>query len=213
MILTVIGCGFFSRGVEDVDQASITRLLTQFVTTETPSHLLGVRPLATGIIPRTGYSGGTIEMRTPDLLNPANIDCVNYFPFTYVKDGGKDTIQGSGTVNCHFISDADIGTMHAVMKHDVRIYGTIKPGDAGEMRLLAELTFAGTLSNYLTNVPEGAFNPFTEGKPFVWNDIGPMNLNFEYKDGAKVYDIRSNPMAGKGSSPDENKRVFILHLE
>ncbi len=40
-----------------------------------------------------------------------------------------------------------------------------------------------------------------------------MNLNFEYKDGAKVYDIRSNPMAGKGSSPDENKRVFILHLE
>ncbi len=211
--LTMPGCGLVPKAVENVDQASITRLLTQTPSTETPEGLAVQKPESPGLIPVTGHTHGNIEMRTADILNPSNVDCVNYFPFDIGGNSGQQSIQGNGSVFCYFKSQAQVGTANVVMDYDVRISGKTKTGDAGEIRLVVELDFAGSVSNYFTNVPEGAFNPFPESKPFIWDDNGPLILNFEYRDGAKVIDLRTNPMGDSGGGSSENKRVFILHLD
>lgn len=212
-VLTMACCDLIPEVVENVDQASITRLLTQEAPLETPDDLVLVKPENTGIIPVTGSMHGNIEMRIPDLLNPSNVDCVNYFPFDISENSGWQTIAGSGSVFCYFKSPTEIGTANAVMDYDVVVSGKTKTGEAGEVRLVVELDFAGSLTNYFTNVPSGAFNPFPESKPFVWIDNGPLILNFEFKDGARIIDVQSYPANNSNGGTTENKRIFILHLD
>lgn len=209
--LILTGCSAIAQQLENLDQASITRLLTQEIpTTETPMPALAANLAVTGIIPVTGYTHGSIEMRTPDLLNASGGDCVNFFFFAI---NSSRALSGNGSVDCHFESPSSVGTVHVVLRHTVRVSGVIRKEDDGSDRLLVQLTFNGRLLHYFTDTPQGAFIPYTEAHPFVLEDNGPINLNFDCVDGTKVYDTRSNPMAGRGSAPGENRRTFILHLE
>lgn len=212
-VLTMACCDLIPEVVENVDQASITRLLTQEAPLETPDELVLVKPENAGIIPVTGATHGNIEMRIPDLLNPSSVDCVNYFPFDIVSKADRQIINGSGSVFCYFKSPTEIGTANAVMDYEVIVSGKTKTGEAGETRLVVELNFVGSLTNYFTNIPEGAINPFPESKPFVWIDNGPLILNFEYRDGAKVIDVRTNPIGETGGGGAQSSRSFILHLD
>ncbi len=211
IILVLTGCSAIARQIENIDQVSITRLLTQEVaTTQTPAPALAANPESDGSIPVTGYTSGSIEMRTPDLLDGSKGDCVNFFFFTV---NSARAISGSGTVDCHFESLSQAGMVHAVMEHTVRVSGVIRKESSGSDRLLVQLTFNGRLSHYFTDTPPGALIPYTQAHPFVLNESGPISLNFDCVDGAKVYDTRSNPLAGRDFAPNENRRLFILHLE
>lgn len=212
VILTLTGCIPVTGGtMEPSPTPTQPNELLQVITTT-------LIPLALGQSPEKAaakYGSGEIEMRIPDMLNQGKKDCVNIFPFKVIKDTEPYTIKGEGEVHCHFKADNTNGpgTMHAVMEHDVVVGGSIKPGETGEMRLVVELAFGGSLKNYVTDLPADVINPFTEANPFVWDDSGPLILNFEYTDGAKVTDIRSNPMAGDSAVASESTRLFILHLE
>ncbi|NLF50803.1 MAG: hypothetical protein GX577_06665 [Leptolinea sp.] len=212
-VLTMACCDLIPEMVKNVNQASITRLLTQSAPTGIPETSILVRPKSTGLIPVTGPTHGNIEMRIPDLLNPSSVDCVNYFPFDIFSKADRQTIDGSGSVFCYFKSQSEIGMANAVMDYDVRVSGKVKTGETGETRLVVELKFVGSLTNYFTNIPEGAINPFPESKPFIWIDNGPLILNFEYRDGAEVIDVRTNPIGETGGGGAESSRSFILHLD
>lgn len=211
IILSITGCSSIARQLENLDQVSITRLLTQEVaTTQTPAPALAANPAPSDVIPVTGFTGGSIEMRTPDLLDGSKDDCVNFFFFTV---NPSRTISGSGNVDCHFESLSPAGLVHAVMQHTVKVSGAIRKESTGSDRLLVQLTFNGRLLHYFTDTPPGALIPYTQTHPFVFEESGPVNLNFDCVDGAKVYDTRSNPLAGRDFAPNENRRLFILHLE
>ncbi len=159
------------------------------------------------------YRSGEIEMITPDMLGAGGEDCHNHFRFTVDNKADPVTVQGDGEQYCHFQSAGMVGTMHAVMEHDVVVGGELKTGDAGETRLVVELVFSGSLKEYTTDLPAGVFNPFPEDKPFEWDDTGPIILNFEYRDGAKVMDTRSNPQGTGSTGSIQTTHTYILHLK
>lgn len=180
----------------------------------TPTPTLGspVSPGSNSTVTPPRPSSGKLEMRTPDLLNPANEDCVNYFPFTVNDETDPPTITGEGRIDCHFQSVTQACILHAVMDYTVVVQGEIKLGENGEERLLVELTLDGSLSNYMSDYPPDAVVLFTEANPFVWKEKGPMSLNFEFVDGAKTTVIQTNPLPADTTSSGEINRIFILHL-
>jgi hypothetical protein len=172
--------------------------------TRTPTRQLILKvPDVTTPPPLEKYTGGEIEMRIQDMINPGNEDCVSHFPFSINWETDPPTIHGQGSVDCHFQA-AGTCAVHAVMAYDVTVEGEIN----GSV-LQAVLIFDGSLSEYFTGCP--AEQPFTESNPCVWSEKGPMELMFDFMDGARVTITQVNPLPAESSSA-EIHREFILHL-
>lgn len=146
------------------------------------------------------YTLGEIEMHTPDVFGGGQ-DCISHLPFAINWGNNPPTASGEGEIACHFQS-LETPTIHAVMEYAVTVEGRFKTGELGEKRILFDLTVDGSLSQYVTGVPEGASNPMPESDPVVIKENGPYTtLNFEFLNGAKTIVI-----LGKG------EKTFYLHL-
>jgi hypothetical protein len=188
-LLLLLACGQITPGTTVTD-----------IPTPTPTIGAGaLMPSDDATEPPSLPTSGEIEMHTHDMVGNGE-DCISNFPFT-INWEADPPITGKGSVDCHFQSPGT-PTHHAVMKSTVTLQGSFTTGDLGEKRVLIDLTFDGSLSQYDTGVPEGAINPFPESNPAVIIDKGPYpTLNFELLDGAKVI-----MLLGK------SERIFFLRL-
>ncbi|MBN2117521.1 MAG: hypothetical protein JW730_13170 [Anaerolineales bacterium] len=208
-LLLLLACGQITPGTTGVTDTPThtpthTPTFTPIPITITPTSTPGVTVLrASDDItppPPESYTRGEIEMHNHDILGGGE-DCVSRIPFTINWETDPPTIKGEGNVDCHFQTTGS-PKHHAVMKHTVKLEGKFATGDLDEQRLLITLTFNGSLSQYDTEVPEGAVNFIPESKPFVMPEQGSYpDLNFEFLDGAKVL-----LLVGKG------EKIFFLRL-
>jgi hypothetical protein len=156
-------------------------------------------------------TGGELELHFTD--PETNGQCSSTFPFTISNTDGHTTIHGSGAVDCENnrqqCGDGVCVTYNSWHYLDATIDGILEPATSDYpkgMLNVSALAETYIFRQYWTDIPEGAYMPFTADNPadFTASDQ-LMNLLFNFAEGAT--DEISNPGA-EGAYP----WVFTLHL-